>query len=204
MNQANQVPSATTSEVPIPKQGLNKGSLETICSAPLQFQGHSILQPGRLGRSWKLQKNTNLADSVETDASSKPPAIWIILCRLQLNLNACPNSPNTQTMQLKRKDHNCHGDYANSSSLISLYCFWPLGLYMCLSHVQDSLRLACWLNTSLRQGFLVATDRRCRGLRFTCQDRNQLKPRKIDWEQQRQLQLVTPALNIRFITRDAH
>ena len=125
MNQANQVPSATTSEVPIPKQGLNKGSLETICSAPLQFQGHSILQPGRLGRSWKLQKNTNLADSVETDASSKPPAIWIILCRLQLNLNACPNSPNTQTMQLKRKDHNCHGDYANSSSLISLYCFWP-------------------------------------------------------------------------------
>jgi hypothetical protein len=30
----------------------------------------------------------------------------------------------------------------------------PLGLYMCLSHVQDSLRLACWLNTSLRQGFL--------------------------------------------------
>ena len=56
MNQANQVPSATTSEVPIPKQGLNKGSLETICSAPLQFQGHSILQPGRLGSS---KKNTN-------------------------------------------------------------------------------------------------------------------------------------------------
>ena len=53
MNQANQVPSATTSEVPIPKQGLKKGSLETICSAPLQFQGHSILQPARLGSSKK-------------------------------------------------------------------------------------------------------------------------------------------------------
>lgn len=152
MNQANQVPSATTSEVPIPKQGLNKGSLETICSAPLQFQGHSILQPARLGSS----KKTPTVYSVETDASSKPPAIWIILCRLQLNLNACPNSPNTQTMQLKRKDHNCHAWVTMLTNLLRFLCIvsGPLGLYMCLSHVQDSLRLACWLNTSLRQGFL--------------------------------------------------
>ena len=39
------------SSFPYPKQDLNKGSLETICSAPLQFQGHHILQPGRLGSS---------------------------------------------------------------------------------------------------------------------------------------------------------
>ena len=43
------------------------------------------------------------------------------------------------------------GDYANWSSL---FVSGPLGLYMCLSYVQDTLRLACWLNTALRQGFL--------------------------------------------------
>ena len=108
----------------------------------------------------------------------KPPAIWIILCRLQLNFNACG---------WRRKDHNCHGWHWVTMPA-SRYCFWgfwpfrPFRALECSRCVFSMFRTVFILPVGstprFAKAFFVATDRRCRGLRFTCQE-------------QRWLQLVT-------------